>query len=135
MRFALLFLAACTGGGGTLVDDSSPREVPPGSSESGENTVEGAPRSNEAASVSNENGSFSCSGTYACVQEGKTKSNKVSLVMANGTCSVPGDDDDRVELRSDGSIVVNGEVFGSWDATDSGFSYTSSGVTVNCTLQ
>lgn len=143
---------ACVGGGGPLSDGMSTWDPSPSSLERAENTREPAPGFREVAPSSRETvgasaepgpgaqggggagaGGLDCSGTYRCVEEGDDDVDEVTLVSANGVCFVPAGGNAVLVLGPDGSLLLNGQSVGSWQATAGGFVATSEDGTVTCT--
>lgn len=133
-------LLACTGGTGSLVDDTGAWDPPPSSrdtapaSQEASNNREAPPASLDGVTASGDNvssqggtsSSFSCSGTFSCTVSGETVTTSVSQ---SGESCVFSD----FTLEPGGQVKRKGSVVASWSATANGFTIVASGQSITCT--
>ena len=132
---------ACVGGGGTAQGDLTTWDPAVSTYEGAGTTQErgsgaaepAAGSSSEAASGDGQRGAggFDCSGTYICAEPGDDDRDSVTLSTVGGVCSA-GSGNSMVVLGSQGTVTRNGRVLGTWQATGSGFTFTTSEGSITC---
>lgn len=77
-----------------------------------------------------------CSGTLSCVTaaNGKTQTTTVTLSTKDGQCVATSEGGD-VVLAADGSVIEDGKSSGKWQASGTGFVFTSGTIVITCTRQ
>jgi hypothetical protein len=144
-------VTACTGGGGGLDGElttwtpgpqyteqaGTTREAAPGyversagSREAEQESVETAPGTSAGGGAGT--GGLDCSGTYACAEAGKSRTEEITLRPNSVGCAVVVEDTLLV-FAPDGTIQVGSQQVGTWASTGSGFSVTIKDDTTTCT--
>ena len=142
-------LFACTGGGGSLGDGmttwqgaGSSYEPAKSSREGAESSREGMTSSQDGIGTSGEPGpgaqgnggapALACAGTFRCIQDGDDDDDELTFTATGAGCTVSVGETTLL-LASDGTIRVNGQNVGTWQATGSGFTGTVQNDRITCT--
>jgi hypothetical protein len=128
--FALVFLGACTGGGGPISDVPDIERPPATFERPNERARTGVtrPDDDQERDQPAQGSSLDCSGTYTCREATSTTPSTITLDGTGGTCRF-----ETFVLETDNRVTSGGNAIGTWTASSGRLTIVAAGRTLSCT--